>query len=146
MKQSQSISAALSKQFEQSKSEYRTRLEALIDCITFLIRNGLAHRGHDESEDSDNRGNFLELLEFHARGREIIQRVTLENAPRNLQLASLDIQNDIVRALSIEVTKEILRDLGDDYFAILVDETRDVSIKEQMVVVICYVDGIGYVV
>ncbi|CAI0560943.1 unnamed protein product [Linum tenue] len=146
MKQSQSIAAALSKQSDQSKIDYRIRLEASIDCVTFLIRNGMALRGHDESEDSDNRGNFLELLEFHARGREIIQRVVLENAPRNLQLISPDIQKDIVRALAMEITKEILKDLGDGFFAILVDEARDVSIKEQMAVVIRYVDGGGYVV
>jgi hypothetical protein len=34
--------------------EYRTRLNALIDCIRFLQQHGLAFRGHDESKNSSN--------------------------------------------------------------------------------------------
>ncbi|GMP26069.1 hypothetical protein CsSME_00002664 [Camellia sinensis var. sinensis] len=32
-----------------------------IDCIRFLLRQVLAFRGHDESNDSSSKGNFLEL-------------------------------------------------------------------------------------
>ncbi|CAL1403229.1 unnamed protein product [Linum trigynum] len=146
MKQSQSIQVALYKQSNQAKKDYRICLEATVDCIIFLIRNGLALRGHDESDSSRNRGNFLELLDFHARGREAVQRVVLGNAPKNLQMTSPDIHKDIVHAIASQTTKKILKDIGDDFFAILVDESRDVSIKEQMAIVLRYVDGQGCVV
>ena len=36
--------------------------------------------------------------------------------------------------------------MGDSLFSILVDESRDVSMKEQMVIVVRYVDKNGHVV
>jgi hypothetical protein len=33
-----------------------------LQCLKFLLRQGLACRGHDESENSLNKENFLELL------------------------------------------------------------------------------------
>ena len=62
MKQKQHIQSIFCKQSEQAKIEYRTRLNASIDCIRFLLRQGIAFRGHDESEDSSSKGNFFELL------------------------------------------------------------------------------------
>ena len=47
---------------DQARAEYRTGLGASIDCIQFLLRQGLAFRGHDETDDSKNQGNFLELF------------------------------------------------------------------------------------
>ncbi|CAI0433263.1 unnamed protein product [Linum tenue] len=146
MKQSQNIQVALCKQSNQAKKDYRICLEASVDCITFLIRNGLALRGHDESDSSRNRGNFLELLDFHARGREDLQRVVLGKTPKNLQMTSPDILKDIVHAIASQTTKKIIQDIGDGFFAILVDESRDVSVKEQMAIVLRYVDGQGCVV
>ena len=62
--QDQHIQAAFSKQTEQSQSEYRTCLNASVDCARFLLRQGLAFHGHDESKNSVKQGNFLELLKF----------------------------------------------------------------------------------
>jgi hypothetical protein len=39
-------------------------------------------------------------------------------------------------------TKAIIEDIGDGHFAILVDEARDCSIKEQMAVVLRYISNI----
>ncbi|CAN1249545.1 Zinc finger MYM-type protein 1 [Linum perenne] len=146
MKQSQSIAAAINKQDDQSKKDYRTRLEASIECITWLIRNGCPLRGHDESMESNNRGLFLELLKFYSRGREHIESVVMQNAPKNLQMTYPDIQKDIVHALAAETTKLVVKDIGDNVFYILVDKARDVSIKEQMAMVLRYVDKTGSVV
>ena len=70
-----------SRHSNQTRSKYRARLQASVDCVRFLLRQGLAFRGHDESEESSNRGNFLELLKFLANHNEDIKAVTLENAP-----------------------------------------------------------------
>ncbi|CAI0422934.1 unnamed protein product [Linum tenue] len=74
-----------------------------------------------------------------------MERVVLKNAPKNLQMISPDIQKDIVHAIASEITKEIICDIGDDVFSILVDEARDTSIKEQMAIVLRYVNEEGYV-
>ncbi|XP_024197949.1 zinc finger MYM-type protein 1-like [Rosa chinensis] len=104
---------------------YYTLLNASIDCVCFLLRQGLSFRGHDESESSNNRGNFLD---------------------RNLQLTSPVIQKDIINAAAVETLNAIMFDMGDAPFSILVDEARDHSVKEQMAVVLRYVDDKGQVI
>ncbi|ESR60034.1 hypothetical protein CICLE_v10017601mg [Citrus x clementina] len=135
-----------SRHSNQTRSEYRARLQASIDCVRFFLRQGLAFRSHDESEESSNRGNFLELLKFLADHNEDIKAVTLENAPSFLKVTCPDTQKDIVSACAIETTNAIIREMGDAFFSILVDESRDVSIKEQMAVVLRYVNISGQVV
>ncbi|CAN0875632.1 Zinc finger MYM-type protein 1 [Linum grandiflorum] len=61
-------------------------------------------------------------------------------------MTSPDIQKDIVHALAHETTKLITKDIGNDFFAILADESRDVSVKEQMGLVLRYVNGKGCVI
>ncbi|KAK4714103.1 hypothetical protein R3W88_020010 [Solanum pinnatisectum] len=55
------------------------------------------------------------------------------------------IQKDIVSACKIEAVKAILEELNGDYFALLVDESFDVSRKEQMTIVFRYIDRMGFV-
>ena len=121
-------------------------MEAVVDCIRLLLRQGLAFRGDDESGDSSNQGNFLEILKFLADHNEDIKAVTLTNAPENLKLTSPDIQKDIVRAAAFETLDIIIKEIGDALFSILVDESRDISTKEQMAVVLRYVDKDGRVI
>lgn len=49
---------------------YRMRLKYSLRCLQFLHHQGLAFRGHDESEQSSNRGNFIELLKWLATNSE----------------------------------------------------------------------------
>jgi Domain of unknown function (DUF4371) len=86
--------------------------------------------GHDESEDSHNKGNFLNLLGVYSKANEEIYEVVLRNAPRNLQMICPETQKDIVNVLVKEVLKVITDDVGDCLFDILVDESCDVSDKE----------------
>ncbi|KAH9754760.1 TTF-type domain-containing protein [Citrus sinensis] len=117
-----------------------------IDCIRFLLKQGLAFHGHDESKDSSNRGNFLELLRFLTDHNEDINVVTFDNAPGNLQMTSNEIKKEIVSCVAIETTNIIINEMGDVLFSLLINESHDISVKEQMVVVLRYVDKNGYVV
>ncbi|XP_049378145.1 uncharacterized protein LOC125842908 [Solanum stenotomum] len=60
-------------------------------------------------------------------------------------MTSHDIQKDIVTVCKIETVKAILKDINSEYFALLVDESRDVSRKEQTAICLRYVDKIGFV-
>ncbi|XP_025669851.1 uncharacterized protein [Arachis hypogaea] len=144
MRPKQYITVAIEKQYEQAKKNYQIHLIATIDCIRFLLRQGLAFRGNDETDDSVNQRNFLELLNFLAQHNEEIGR-TFKNARANLKLIAPSIQKDIVRAAARETTKVIVDDLGDELFAVLVDEARSISIKEQMSVCLRYVNKEGQV-
>ncbi|XP_025647324.1 uncharacterized protein [Arachis hypogaea] len=119
-------------------------LGAAGSAVGFLLRQGLAFRGNDETDDSVNQKNFLELLNFLAQHNEEIGRA-FKNARGNLKLRAPSIQKDIVRAAASETTKVIVNDLGDELFAVLVDEARDISIKEQMSVCLRYVNKEGQV-
>ncbi|KAG6397048.1 hypothetical protein SASPL_143209 [Salvia splendens] len=74
-----------------------------------------------------------------------ISSVVLKNAPDNLKLTSPRIQKDIINAFGVETTKLIVQDMGNDFFSILIDDCRDISVKEKMGVVVRYVDKNGCV-
>ncbi|XP_024974833.1 uncharacterized protein LOC112512939 [Cynara cardunculus var. scolymus] len=75
----------------------------------------------------------------------ILKRLYYKNAPKNNQLTSLEIQKDLVTCFAEEVLKSIIGEIGDDVFALLVDESCDVSRKEQMAMVLRFVDKVGVV-
>ncbi|XP_073153459.1 uncharacterized protein [Henckelia pumila] len=52
MNKKQHIETCLVKESSQVAADYRVRLTASIDCIRFLVCQGLPFRGHDESRDS----------------------------------------------------------------------------------------------
>ena len=94
------------------------------------MRQGLAFPGHDESEDSSNQENFLELLRFLADHNEDIKIVTLRNALENNMMISPAIQKDIVSAAAVETSNAIIMELVDAFFSVLIDESHDISTKE----------------
>ncbi|XP_074567513.1 uncharacterized protein LOC141824165 [Curcuma longa] len=69
-----------------------------------------------------------------------------DNAPGNNQMKSPTIQKELTRACATEVTNVILNDIGDNIFSLMVDECRDSSVKEQMGVVLRYVNKQGCVI
>ena len=101
MNQNLHIEVAFFKHSNQVRKDYGTRLLASIDCARYLLHQGLAFRGHNESETSKNQGNFLQLLHFLADHNKDIKQVVLKNTPRNLKLTSPDVQKDITNALAM---------------------------------------------
>uniref|UniRef100_A0A8R7V0Q9 DUF4371 domain-containing protein n=1 Tax=Triticum urartu TaxID=4572 RepID=A0A8R7V0Q9_TRIUA len=65
---------------------------------------------------------------------------------RNHLMTSHGIQLQLCQACAEETTKVIIDDIGDRNFSLLVDESRDASIKEQMAMVLRYVDKHGYAI
>ncbi|XP_057791317.1 uncharacterized protein LOC131008458 [Salvia miltiorrhiza] len=143
--QKQHIQYAFDKQTDQNRRDYRMRLNASIDCVRFLLRQGLAFRGDDESKTSTNRGNFLELLNFLADHNDDIKYV-INGAPENLKLIAPSIQKDIVNAAAAKTINIIMEEIGGSLFSILVDESRDISMKEQMAIVLRFVNKDGCIV
>ncbi|EOA28304.1 hypothetical protein CARUB_v10024511mg, partial [Capsella rubella] len=145
MKQGQSIEHALHKQDDITKNEYRIRMNASVDASRYLLQQGLAFRGHDESEKSASRENFVELIKYTANQNEVMSKVILDNAPGNNQMKSPKIQKDIVNCFAKEVVKYVIEEIDHDVFGLLVDESADISDKEQMAVVFRFVDKSGIV-
>ncbi|XP_042451525.1 uncharacterized protein LOC122036308 [Zingiber officinale] len=62
------------------------------------------------------------------------------NAPGNNQMIAPKIQKQLVNARAVETTNAILADLGDRWFTLLLDDARGYLVKEQMTVVIRYMN------
>ncbi|XP_076944256.1 uncharacterized protein LOC143614820 [Bidens hawaiensis] len=120
----------LRKELIYKKKQYRIKLHASARLTKALLNGSLAFRGHDESEDSLYRGNFIEFLKVFGELNEEIGKVILSNAPGNNQMTSPSIQKELCNCFAEEVLKKIFEELGDDVFSILVDESRDISKKE----------------
>ncbi|KAM3359379.1 zinc finger MYM-type protein 1-like [Capsicum galapagoense] len=101
---------------------------------------------HFEKEKNESRGIFLEFLRWYGDINEDVESIILENASKNKMMCCPKIQKDIVDACAKETIKVIMEDLDGDYFGILVDESKDISHKEQMRLVLRYVDKKGEVI
>ncbi|KAL3615242.1 hypothetical protein CASFOL_040903 [Castilleja foliolosa] len=144
--QRQSVTRAFTTGKEVMDDQYRKRLTASLQVVRFLLRQGLPFRGDDEGSTSLNQGNFLELLDWLSANNEEVAKVVRTNAPGNAQMISPNIQKQLTNACAIETTISILSDLGDRPFSVMVDESRDCSVKEQMAINIRFVDRRGYII
>ena len=66
----------------------------------------------------------------------------MKNAPGNCILKSPSIQHEIIECCAVETTRLIIEYVGGDHFAILADESSDISHKE---LCLRYVDKFGRV-
>ncbi|XP_050255247.1 uncharacterized protein LOC126701170 [Quercus robur] len=137
---SRHIDKLIEKQTSKELENNRLRLKTSIECARWLAFQACAFRGHDESLDSKNRGNFIELIKFTSTFNDKVASVVLENAPGNAKYTSPTIQNEILHILTSDVRNAIREEIGDAKFCILVDETRDESKREQMAIILRFVD------
>ena len=123
-------------------SENRYILKCLIDTVIFLAKQELAFRGHDESEGSLNRGNYIELLYFQAEKDE-----KLSNHLKKSKVfigTSNKIQNDIIESIAAVIQKDIEMEVGAaNFIAIELDETTDNSNNAQISMIVRYVNKKG---
>ena len=88
----------------KSKQAYRIRLTTILDVIRYLLGQGLAFRGHDESSTSLRKGNFLELVHWYSLRNEEVGKVVLKNASFNNQMTAPLIQKDMINDCVVETT------------------------------------------
>jgi pyridoxine/pyridoxamine 5'-phosphate oxidase len=69
----------------------------------------------------------------------------IAKAPKNAFYTSPMIQKEILHIFSTKVKKAIHDEISDAKFCILVDKARDESMKEQMTIVLRFVDKDGFV-
>jgi hypothetical protein len=120
--QSRHIDKVLNAQSTEEIKNNRLRVKTSIDVARWLAFQGCLFRGHYETIDSRNRGNFLELIQILASYNERVASVVLENAPKSAKYTSHSIQNEILHVIASKVTDKIREDIGDSKFCIIVDE------------------------
>ncbi|KAL5820594.1 hypothetical protein ACOSQ3_022476 [Xanthoceras sorbifolium] len=135
------IDKRINKQSSQAVMQNRLLLKTSIETVKWLALQGCAFRGNDESINSTNRGNFIELIKLQVRVNNEIAGVVLDNAAQNAKCTSPMIQHELLKILADCVREEI----GDAKFCIFIDESVDESNKEQMAIILRYVDVNGFV-
>ena len=122
----------------------RGMLRTLSEAVLYLSRQELPFRGHDESSYSLNRGNYRELLESFAKFGTAFERrlhgKVAESERGNAGVftgVSGDMQNDLVECIDSVVHDQIGEEVQQcTFLSVQVDETTDVSTKEQLSVII----------
>ncbi|TVU40845.1 hypothetical protein EJB05_14325, partial [Eragrostis curvula] len=90
-------SSVTTKWIDTSKQEeirYKIRLTTSLEVARYLIEQGDAFRGHDESESSLNRGKFREMVEWYKKKKKSVKDAYENGCQRNTML-SHHIQKDL---------------------------------------------------
>ncbi|KAG6718441.1 hypothetical protein I3842_04G149900 [Carya illinoinensis] len=99
----------------------------------------------DKTLDSKNRDNFLEMLKLLASYNDKVGKLVLENASKSSKYTSPQIQKEIFEVFAKKVRNKIREDVGDSRFCIIVDVARDESKREQMAIILRFVDVDGFI-
>lgn len=129
-KTTRDIGEQLSQQHASQKQKNRDALHEIMSSARFLCRQGLALRGNRDERDS----KFMQLLRMKAeRDPNLLEWLKRKE---NVYTSPI-IQNEIIKTFGIQILRDLASDLQKSPFlCIMVDETTDVSNKEQATVVI----------
>ena len=118
--------------------ENREYMKAVVESLRYTACQGIAQRGHREHDQAENKGNFLELLNVIAMFDKTVANKISKN-PSNAKYTHHEIQNEIFNIMADMVRKQISDEIKEaGHFAIMVDESKDISKKEQISVVVRY--------
>ena len=129
------IATCLSNEHQREQLENRQCFLKILSNIQFLAGQGLPLRGHGSEIDS----NFIQLLKLRAQDDPRIDRWLVK---RTDKYTSADIQNEILKVMSLNVLRTVVSALHSAQFvSIMVDETTDASNTEQVVICLRWVDS-----
>ena len=106
------ISSMLNKEREEQITRNTKVIKSLLECVCFCAKQGLPFRGHRDdytATESENKGNFSELVQFRAKTDNVLQNY-LEKAPRNAVYTSKTIQNEMISVVVAETKKKIIKE------------------------------------
>ncbi|KAL5246057.1 hypothetical protein ACI65C_013465 [Semiaphis heraclei] len=119
-------------------------VDHLIDITLFLGRHCLSFRGHREGWKDEIRGNFKDLAILMAKySPPLAMHINeIQNYGRKTQnFLSWQRQNQLIQAISTNIKNVIQQELFNaHYFSISLDSTFDISKKEQLSMVIRYIN------
>lgn len=123
-------------------SQNHIYISGIVDIIEFLVSNELALRGSIDSIDSWNEsgcGHFLSLFQYTLRQNKDFAQA-FSTIPKNATYTSHDVQNEIIELMATMITEDIVKDIGESWFAIKVDGTKDPTRHENVSVIVRYLD------
>ena len=111
---------------KKDQKERREMLMKQLHSLRFLMRQGLAVRGHSNTDE----GNLYQLMKFQAVGSSQLQSWLIDK-----KYQSPEIVNEQIRLMSKQVLRSILINIKKQpFYGIIADETTDISGKEQLAI------------
>ena len=118
------VSASMSTGKAKQMADARTALMGILSTVQVLAWQGLAIRGHE-----DETSNFVNILRVRSRD---IPELKAWLARKEYTWMSKDILNEMVEILAHSLLRTLLTDLqAAEFFSVIMDETADISVKEQ---------------
>lgn len=134
--------------------ENRKKILPIIKTVLLCGRQGLALRGHfdhgleslqtkvnnsNEDVKTLNEDNFRVLLKFRIDAGDCDLENHLNTASKNATYTSPRVQNEIISSCNNIILKNLVDQINNaECFALLADETMDVSTKKQLSICIRY--------
>lgn len=138
---------------QRQAKENREKLKPIVETILLCGRQELALRGTNDAgpvgleEPAHNDGNFRAMLRYRAKGGDSYLLSHLQSNSSRSMYTSPTIQNELVKICGDIIQEKILtRIKRARYFSILVDETQDISRKQQLALCVRYMDSIKEVI
>ena len=130
--------------------ENRDKLASIADAVLYCGRLGLPLRGHrDDSKyhpeagqySTGGVGNFIEALNLKVRSGDKVLENHLKTCGKNRNYVSKTSQDKFIKCFGQVISEKIINDIKESkFFTIIADEAADSSHKEQMALVLRFVD------
>ena len=146
----QPIEVILDTNVKREIEENRDKLASIADAVLYCGRLGLPLRGHrDDSKYHPEVGqystggvsNFIETLNLKVRSGDKVLENHLKTCGKNRSYISKTSQDKMIKCFGQVISETIVNDIKESkFFTIIADEAADSSHKEQMALVLRFVD------
>lgn len=106
-KKQESLIGNLNKEYNKMVKENRNYIKTLTEVLLYTATQNTGQSGHNETMESDRKGNFLGILELIVKHNLNIMKKM--NAAGNAKYTSADIQNEILSCLAEMVRTSIIK-------------------------------------
>jgi len=128
------IGELMSSNHKRDKETAREMLQIILSTVRFLARQGLALRG----SNNDAESNLIQLLKLRAEDHPLLTRWMERQTNK---YTSHEIQDEMLKIMGRSVLNSILSLIHEStYVSIMVDETTDISNKEQLTLAMRRID------
>ena len=125
------VGEVLSIEYKEEKAINRKVFLTILQNISFLARQGMPFRGHNEVS-----GNFHQLLLL--RSNEIIPWLRKKTD----KYTSHEIQTECIQIMAHQILRQLCKNIrGSDFYTIMADVCTDIANKEQFTICMRWVDN-----
>lgn len=121
------IDTKLNKEIDRMKNYWKNVLHRIVNTTITLATCNLPFRGHRESTEKFNSGNFISVIQLLAQYDPVLKEL-LEKGKGCHKYLSHQIQNEIIQLIAIKIEEDIVKEINDaPFFSIIIDTTQDNS-------------------